>query len=134
MYTDLVRCSTISGNRIIRAVPTALISAQYITYIGGYLQVYSNTVLARLDLPSLSVMNGYLYITTNSAFTYAHLPKLTYIYGTLSFCANHANFAIPNAPPNAPLGGLVVSNWQKNMKSCYLTQGAGTCGATSFCP
>ena len=157
MYTDLQTCSRIAGDRLVRSSAVTELSSILLQYAAGYLWIRSHSALTRIDLPSLSAVGGYLHINGNSALTrielpslssvgglmsiiingmltFAHLPKLTYISGFIGFCSNHASFRIPDGPPNAPEGGLVVTGPIKGQVQCPLSkQGDGSCALTT-CP
>jgi hypothetical protein len=102
--------------------------------VNSYIQIRTNNLLARIDLPDLSVVNSDLGVYSNPALTFVSLPKLTFIGGIIQFCENHADFRIPSGPPDAPLGGLVVSGSKKNQMQCYRKSGSALCGAPTICP
>ena len=132
-YTDIQTCSRITGDRRIDSTSAKHLSSFLLQSTAGYLEIYSNSALTRIEFPSLSSMGGSLQIRENAMLTFAHLPKLTYIGERIKFCSNHASFAIPVGPLNAPTGGLVVTGPIKGTSNCVLSQGALGCGASN-CP
>jgi hypothetical protein len=103
------------------------------TLSGSYLSIRINNALATINLPSLSILTGYLEIRDSPSLTFVSLSKLTFIGVQILICLNNAAFTIPSGPPNAPTGGLVVTGSLKGTKNCYLQQGSGTCSLVT-CP
>jgi hypothetical protein len=100
-FTDALICPVIAGDRIIQgSIATSLVNPA-LTRAEGYLRIQTNSMLARLDLPSLTYIADYLSIFNNiltridfaslsfigdsfriqgnSQLTFYGLPSLTYI-------------------------------------------------------
>jgi hypothetical protein len=111
----------------------ATISIPSLSTVLGDLSIDTNAVLATISLPSLSIVIEILSIRFNPSLTLASFPQLTFIGEKIHICANNAAFRIPNGPPDAPTGGLVITGPSKGTINCSLQEGNATC-ISVICP
>jgi hypothetical protein len=149
MYLDALICPVIVGNRrIVQSSATSLVNP-VLTRAEGFLRIQDNSMLTRVDFPSLSIVRGYLsissqilarvdlaaltyigadfYIHGNPSLTFASLPRLSQVQGAMAFCQNAPSFVIPNAASGTAAAPGLTSVGFKGTGNCQLQNGSGAC-------
>jgi hypothetical protein len=131
---DYQGCTRIDGFSQVSQSLISAVTSLPLTYAAGHFEIISNAFLTTIYLPSLSSVIGFLSIQSNPLLTFAHLPRLTLITDRIFFCQNHASFVVPFQPPDAPVGGLVVTGSRKGTGNCRILPGSTACSTLTTCP
>jgi hypothetical protein len=130
---DALSCSIIVGDRVIRASTATNLTNPVLTRAEGYLVVYTNNMLTRVDFASLSYVGGALDINSNPTLTFGSLPRLSQVRGTFGICQNAPSFVIPNPASGTAAPPGLTSVTRKGQPNCYFQNGSATC-AIGTCP
>ena len=141
IFTDILSCSVIVGNRdIIESAATSLVNPVLtravgdltlirnaeltrvdfasLSHIVGTLDLFFHNKLTRVDLPSLTFVGVNLKADSNRLLALFSVPQLTQVQQRIQFCANANTFVIPPGLTSVTLKGLGL---------CNLQQGSGFC-------
>jgi hypothetical protein len=135
MFIDTLSCSVIVGGRVIAGSSATSLVNPVLTRAEGFLDIFGNNMLTRIDFPYMSSVRDYLNIRSNSALTLASLPRLSQVPYSINICANAPSFVIPNPASGtaAPPGLTSVVYKGSTTSFCYFQNGSTAC-AQSTCP
>jgi hypothetical protein len=114
---DLQGCARIRASRTITSSPATALTFSLMSYVSGYLVIYSNATIANINLPVLSTVAGDLDFQHNPVLSNVNLLSLRAVGRYLAIYSNPA-------PDYCPTAKAHLLNIASNQQHFWLTTAA----------